>query len=501
MVNTDLQGKSGSFWEEMCPSTNFPALEEGLKVDVAIIGGGIAGITSATLLKEKGQTVAVLEANKIVKDVTLATTAKISVAPNMIYSNLISTLGKAKSQKFAIANMNSLKKIADIVSKRNINCDFKFVPFYIYTELTDKAETIKSEVNAAKELGLTVSYTENVPLPFETGPAALYENQAQFHPRKYLLALSEDIPGEGSYVFENTRAIDVKEGKIKEVVTNKGSIMADNVIMATNTPIYDPDMLYNHLHPGRSYVMGVYAKGEFPEGMFVDFDPVHTYRRAPTQKGQLIIVAGEHHDAGKVTNTKEYYNRLENYARQHLDIESIEYHWSSQDNVTDDGLPLIGMTSKEGVYVATGFGFWGMTTGTTAAMVLTDLITGKENQFTDLFYPTRFKPVETTEDILKQESTVKGVTGKEISRSKILDIVDISPDEAKTFGEDGEMFAAYMDTEGNIHALQAVCTHRGCLLNWNNAEKSWDCPCHGSRFSFNGEIIHGPAVKELRRYI
>jgi glycine/D-amino acid oxidase-like deaminating enzyme len=391
MENKDLKtGIEVSYWLESSPSTYFPKLQNGLKVDVVILGGGLAGITVATLLKETGHKVAVIEADRIVKGVTVGTTAKISIGPNMIYKNLMSKLGKSKAQDFANANIKAVEKIADIIRERKIDCEFKRLPIYIYTESDEKIDEIKGEFEAAKELKLPVSYIKETPLPFRTGPAIKYENQAQFHPRKYLLALSEYINGNGSYIFERTCAINVKNGKTKEVVTNQGSIIANVVVIATNMPIYDPDLLYRHLLPGRSYVLGLYAKGNFPEGMFVDFNPVHTYRTTPTDKGNLIIVAGEHSPVD-VPEKSIYYDRLEKYARQHLNVKSIEYRWTSKDNITDDGLPLIGMTSQEGIYVATGFGFWGMTNGTSAAMVITDLINCQENKFKDLFNPLRFR--------------------------------------------------------------------------------------------------------------
>lgn len=384
-----ITGKEVSFWLETYHDTDFPKLDKRVKVDVVILGGGIAGITTATLLKESKHTVAVIEADRIVKGVTVGTTAKISMGPNMIYKNLMLKLGKSKAQDFAYANTKAVEKIADIIRERKIDCEFKRLPLYIYTESNEKINDIKDEFEAAKELDLPVSYTEEVPLPFKTSPAIKYENQAQFHPRKYLLALSETITGEGSYIFEKTRAITVNNGEIKEVVTDQGSIMADKVIVATHTPVYDPDLLYKHLHSGRSYVLALYAEGNFPEGMFIDFSPVHTYRTTPTDKGKLIIVAGEHSPVD-VADKNVYYGRLEKYARQHLNVKSIEYRWTSKDSITDDGLPLIGMTSQKGIYVATGFGFWGMTNGTTAAMVITDLINGKENESVNLFNPLRF---------------------------------------------------------------------------------------------------------------
>ena len=385
----EFKGKESTFWLENCPGTNFPKLKDGLKVDVAVLGGGIVGVTTATLLKESGFKVALVEADRIVEDVTVGTTAKISAAPNIIYERLISSLGRDKAQKFADASMKALEKISEIVKERSIKCDFHCLPLYIYSESYENEEKIKLECSAAKELGLPVSYTENVPLPFKTGPALKYNNQAQFHPRKYLLALS-DLNGDGSYVFEQTRVITVKNGEKKEVITDQGSLTADKVVVATHTPVYDPDSLKEHLHPARSYVVALYSNEDFPDGMFINFDPVHTYRTAPTEKGKLIIVAGEHSPVD-VEDRNIYYNRLEDYARDHLNVKSIEYRWTSKDAATDDGLPFIGETSKKGIYVATGLGFWGMTNGTTAAMVNADLISGKENEFVDLFNPLRFK--------------------------------------------------------------------------------------------------------------
>ena len=389
MTDQDKNGRDGSFWIKTCPKTNFPSLKEGLIVDTVILGGGIAGITTATLLKDLGYKVALIESNRIVKDVTIGTTAKISVAPNMIYSDLIKNLGKSKAQIYANTNQKALDKIAEIVSEKNIKCEFDRVPLYIYTEEYDKVDKISEEFKAAKELGLPVSLVDNIPLPFKTAGGLMYENQAQFHPRKYLLALAENLDGDGSYIFENTKAITVKEGDVKEVITDKGSIKADNVVVTTHTPVYDPDKLEKHLNPARSYVMGLYINGEFPDGMFIDFDPTHTYRTTPTNKGKLVIVAGEHSPID-VENRDVYYNRLENYARQHLDVESIEYRWSSHDSISDDGLPMIGMTSSNGIYVATGFGFWGMNNGTTSAMIISDMINNNKTDSYDIYDPLRF---------------------------------------------------------------------------------------------------------------
>lgn len=384
------QGKESTFWLENCPTTSFPKLKEKLDVDVAVLGGGIVGVTTAKLLKESEFSVALIEADRIVKDVTAGSTAKISAAPNMIYDGLISRVGKTNAQKFADASMSSLKLIAKIVHKDHINCDFHRLPLYIYSEYPADTDTIKREFKAAKQLGLPVSYTEDMPLPFKKVPNLKYDNQAQFHPRKYLLGLTKSLDNENSYVFEKTKVTTVKDGDKKEVITDQGSLKAESVVITTHTPVYDPDNLKDHLHPSRSYVLGLYLNDAFPDGMFIDFHPLHTYRTTPTVKGELVIVAGEHGPV-KVEDRNTNYNRLEKYARNHLNVKSIEFRWSNVDAATDDGLPLIGRTSQEGIYVSTGLGFWGMINGTTAATVNSDLIRGKKNRYGDLFNPLRFK--------------------------------------------------------------------------------------------------------------
>ncbi|UTB33600.1 MAG: FAD-binding oxidoreductase [Methanobacterium sp. ERen5] len=390
MADKDLNENSGSYWLKTCPETNFKPLKLGLKVDTVIIGGGIAGITVGTLLKDMGYDVAVLESDRIVKEVTVGTTAKISVAPNMIYHDLIEKFGKKNALKIANANKNAIKKIEELISTKGIDCEFHKTPLYIYTESSSGIKRLEEEYVAAKDLGFDVELINQNPLPFKTSCSLKYPNQAQFHPRKYLLGLAKEIDGNGSHVFEKTHAITVQDGDVKEVVTNNGSIMANNVVIATHIPFYDPDHLNDHLYQGRSYVLGLYTRKEFPDGMFVEFNPVHTYRTTPTPKGQLVIVAGEHSEMN-VESRQNYYDKLETYAKNHLDVESVRYKWSSHDSVTDDGLPMIGMTSLNAVYIATGFGFWGMNNGTTAGMVIADLIHDNESYLKDILDPLRFK--------------------------------------------------------------------------------------------------------------
>ncbi|MGB9937144.1 MAG: FAD-dependent oxidoreductase [Methanobacterium sp.] len=503
--NSENLGKRTSFWVDSTSDTNYSYLDNGLTVDVAILGAGIVGITSAVMLKEAGLSVALIEAGKISYDVTAFTTAKATVAHNIIYKELISEYGEKEAGIYADANQSAITQIELLVNKYNIDCDFRRLPCYLYTENNASIDLIKEEADAAKRAGLEASYVDSIPLErFNVKGAVKYESQAEFHPRKYLLALAEKIPGKGSYIYENTRALKVKEGKVNEVITDKGSIRANHVIVSTHFPIYDPSHLFAKMYPSMSYALGFYIEEQFPDAMFIGVDPVRTYRVTPTEKGQLVIAGGVNHKVGHVKDTHECYKQLEEHARSHFDVKSIDYHWSTQDNITMDKVPYIGKaeSKSKGVYVATGFMKWGMTNGTAAAMILTDLILGKKNEWTDFFDPSRSKAVvESTKEFIGTNIGVaKELLSGKLSRPRSMDPSELKPGEGKIIKDEGKKVGAYKDENGKIYLISTTCTHLGCTVTWNPAEKTWDCPCHGSRFNYDGRVIHAPALKELKEY-
>ena len=490
-----IPGKHESFWIDTTPETDFPELEEGLYVDVVIIGGGIAGVTTAALLKDAGKKVVVLEADRIVKDVTAATTAKISVSQGLVYQEYTSKFGESQAQNYAQANKNAVKIIKRLVDDYSIDCDFEVTPCYVYTTSEDLVEKLKLEAEAAQKIGIAAVYTDDIPLPFETVGGVLYRDQAQFNPRKYIIGLAEHVEGDGSHIFEKTRVLDVKNNAPNEVITEKGILKADQVVVASHFPVYDPDNIYSQLETARSYVMAFYPKQNFPEGMFIDMNPIHPYRTVSTDKGRLVIVGGEHHPVGRVEDTFKYYKDLEEYIRTHVEVRSIEYSWSSQDIYVSDGVPVVGQTSEDGIYIATGFRAWGITNGTNAAILIRDLILGIENPMKEFFNPLRFKNQETSKKIMRYEKHIS----REVRWPVCLEVSDFPVESGRIVETGTGNFAVYRDVNGELFVLQAGCTHKGCTLSWNNAEKSWDCPCNGSRFNFRGEVIHGPAVKGLER--
>jgi len=500
-----LPGRPVSLWLATTPQTDFQMMEKDLAVEVAVIGGGIAGIATAFLLKQAGVTVAVIEAGRVVESVTGNTTAKITSQHALIYDYLISQFGEDNARLYGEAQQAAIEKIASLVAEHSIDCDFRRADAYTYTELEEELDKVKAEVEAATRLGLPASFVESTPLPFPVKGAVKFTGQAQFHPRKYLLALVEKIQGNGSYVFEQTRAFDIKDEDPCRIETSAGTITAKSVVLATHFPYFDPNIYFAAMHPGRSYVLGCRLNGPVPEGMYIsagDGD-LHSFRSNPAEDGGTIwMVGGEKHKTGQGGATEERYRRLEQYARERFDIQSIEYRWSTQDNNTVDRVPYIGKLSagSKNLYVATGFGGWGMTNSHVAAMLLTDMIEGRENPWAEVFDPSRFKPVTSARDFISENMNVaKEFMADRISTPELDDMEKLPTGGGEVVEWQGERVAVYKDDDGKIFSCSAVCTHMGCIVHWNGAEKSWDCPCHGSRFNYDGKVIQGPANKDLEK--
>jgi glycine/D-amino acid oxidase-like deaminating enzyme/nitrite reductase/ring-hydroxylating ferredoxin subunit len=497
----ELPGKPVSLWIATTPETNFPALTGDLSVDVAVIGGGITGIATAYMLKQAGATVAVLEADRVVSSVTGNTTAKITSLHGLIYDHLVSQFGEEKARIYADAQESAKEKIASLVEQLGIDCDFRRASAYTYTLDEQESEQVAKEVEAARRLGLPVSYTEETDLPFKVRAAVRFDNQAQFHPRKYLLALAEKIPGDGSHIFERTRMLDVEDAAPCLVKTERGTIKARSVVVATHFPYPDPKLYFAAMYPTRSYVLGCRLNGPVPQGMYVSTGTPHnSIRNNPYEDGEIVMIGGEHHKTGQGGDTRERYQRLEKWARANFDIASVEFRWSTQDNNTVDRVPYIGKlsTGSEHLYVATGFAGWGMTNSHVAAQLLGDMILGRDNPWAELFDPSRFKPVTSARDFIRENMNVaKEFMADRISTPELNDMEELPTGGGAVVEWKGERVAVYKDEAGKVFSCSAVCTHMGCIVHWNGAEKSWDCPCHGSRFNYNGKVIQGPANRDL----
>jgi glycine/D-amino acid oxidase-like deaminating enzyme/nitrite reductase/ring-hydroxylating ferredoxin subunit len=496
-----LTGKPISFWIDSTPKTTYPSLENSISVDVAIVGGGIVGLTAATLLKRAGKTVAVIESKQIVTGVTGHTTAKLTVLHQLIYADLIKQIGEEKARLYAESNLAGIERVAAFVEEEQIDCDFSRQSSYTFAEPDDELDKITDEVKAALKLGLPAAFVQETSLPFKITGAIKLDNQAQFHVRKYLLHLAKNIPGNGSHLFENTRVEKVEEDNLCQVVTDRGTINAQDVIVATNLPILDQGLFFAKTYPERSYIVGARIDpAKAPQGMYIGSgEASHSIRTTPYDGGLLLLVGGEGHKVGTVTNTEECYQKLEDYARDRFGVETFEYRWSNQDMVSFDKLPYIGKLTpfNHHIYVATGFSLWGMSKGAMSGMLLSDLILGKENPYAELYDATRATPFLTPQSVKQGIDVATRWVGDRFKGLQSNSFAEVAKGEGKLLTIDKEKVAAYRDEEGTIHAVSAVCTHLACIVSWNSAEKSWDCACHGSRFSCDGKVIQGPAVKDL----
>lgn len=491
-----------SYWIASTESQNYPSLNEDITVDIAIIGGGITGITAAYLLKQEGYTVALADAGRILQGTTGHTTAKVTIQHSLIYDRLINNVGEEKAGQYARANEFAIEMIADLVKEKNIDCDFVRRPAFLYTQATQYISGIQKEARAASRLGIKSSYEEKLPLPFEIRAALRFENQAQFHPLKYLLALAKDIPGSGSYIFENTRALDIEENDLCSVITEQGKrIFAKEVIIASHFPFFDGMGLYlTRIYPERSYILGLTMNKAFPDGMFINIEePTRSLRSQSMDQEELILIGGENHKTGHGTDTHTHYKKLEEFARENFPVKDILYRWSTQDYDTMDGIPYVGhLTAKTPhLYVATGFGKWGMTNGTAAAILLKDMIKKGTSPWEPVYNPSRFQPIASAKNFIKENADVVEnlIAGK---IRKVPADISIPSGEGKVVNIDGKKTGLYRDDKGELHGVDTTCTHLGCELQWNSAEHSWDCPCHGSRFTIDGDIIDGPALRSLQ---
>jgi glycine/D-amino acid oxidase-like deaminating enzyme/nitrite reductase/ring-hydroxylating ferredoxin subunit len=504
MQDDELPGKPASYWIDSATADEYPSLAGEQTVDVAVIGAGIVGVTTAFLLKQAGLKVALIEADRVARGVTGRTTAKITSLHRLIYAKLIGEYGEERARLYGEANQDAIDEIERIVGTLGIDCDFVRLPFSTFAETDEDRTRIDQEVDAAQRLGLPAVFEGSVPLPITSAGAVRFEHQAQFHPVRYLDAVARTIPGDGSGVYEHSRVTAVEEGAPCRVSTDAGIVRSTDVVIATHFPIADMKGLYfARIFPDRHYVLAVRLHDPFPRGMYAGAgEDGYAYRTAPTAGGELLIVTvGAHHKTGQGEDSLAYYRDGIEFAFDRLQAQSVDYHWSTQDTRTQDLIPLIGKYAQgsKHLFIATGMQSWGMTNGTVAARIVTDLILRRENPWSIVFDPGRRKPFETVPELLKENLNVgKAFIGGRLSVSR-QDLAEIKRGDGRVIRTGGAPVAIYRDEMGHLHGVDPACSHMGCLVSWNNAERSWDCPCHGSRFSPTGEVLQAPAVQNLKR--
>jgi glycine/D-amino acid oxidase-like deaminating enzyme/nitrite reductase/ring-hydroxylating ferredoxin subunit len=477
----------------------YPRLEGEVTVDVAVIGGGIAGTITAALLTQAGASVALLEAGRLCAGVTGYTTAKVTALHGLTYAGLASAQGAEAARAYADANTHGMETIASLVIAHKIDCDFERRPALTYTTDPSRKGEIEAEVDAAREAGLPATFTTETELPFPVAGAVRLDGQAQFHPRRFCLGLAATLPGGGSHVFERSQVLDVAD-KTATVTTDAGAVRAGTVVLATHLPFLDRGLFFAKCWPERSYAIAVKPGPGTPEisGMYLSADqPTRSLRG--TAEG-VLIVGGEGHKAGQDPDTRQRYAALEEWAVAELGIAEVTHRWSAHDHHSVDGLPFVGrLLPGSNVLVATGFGKWGMTNGAAAARILTDHITGVPNAWSDVFDATRQRAVITSSEFYKENADAVGrrLVGDRLATLRPPAAESLAPGEGGIVRLGGDKVAAFRDDDGILHAVSPVCTHVGCLVSFNRAERTWACPCHGSRFSIDGQVIEGPALAPL----
>ncbi len=491
-----------SLWIETTKDEiNLKPLEKDGETEVCIIGAGLFGLTTAYYLTQCGKKVTVLEKNNIGEKVSGNTTGKITSQHDLFYSHLIDDYGENYAKKYLEANEQAIKNIRQIVEKEQIDCEFSTQKSYVYTTKQDEVIEIEKEVEAVNKLGKQAKYVTNIGLPEDIKGAIEFDGQAQFHPRKYMIGLAGAILNENK-IYTQTTVIDVeKDGENYTIYTDKGNIKAKYVVLATHFPIVNmPGFYFLKMYQATSYLIAIETKSQLPKGMYINVkEPVYSFRTANYNGKEILLIGGVGHKTGEPIPEESYYDKLEKKAKEMYPDCRVIFKWNTRDCISLDKIPYIGEFSNlmKNMYVGTGFKKWGMTLSNVAANIITDKIMKNENEFEEIFTATRVKPIKNrweVENMLKE--TVNSIALKKF-KIDTWDTEKIENNNGAIIEIDGNNIGIYKDTNGKIYAVKPNCSHLGCLLSWNNTDKTWDCPCHGSRYDYMGRNIYEPGIKNL----
>ena len=505
-MKTD-SGVTTSVWMATSDVPRLPALAEDTRADVCIVGAGIAGLSTAYLLGRQGKSVVVLDDGPLAGGETCRTTAHLVSALDDRYFELERVHGEQGARLAAESHAAAVDRIESIVRDEKIACDFERLDGFLFVPPGDPPEILDRELKAVRRAGLVdVEMVARAPLEhFDTGPCLRFPRQAQFHPIKYLAALAKAIQRDGGRIYSGTRAEKFEGGSVAHVTTSKGHVAAaDALVVATNTPVNDRLVIQTKQYPNRTYVIAIRVPaGRVARALYWDTPTPYHYVRLQTvdPRSELLIVGGEDHRTGQEDDAEERYARLESWTRERFpQATSVEYRWSGQIMEPADGLAFIGRNpaDERNVFVASGDSGNGMTHGTIAGILITDLILGRDNAWAELYDPGRKSlralPEYAKENVKSAAAYAGWATGGDVESED-----EIAAGEGAIVRHGLHKVAAYRDSAGRLTRLSAVCPHLGCIVEWNSSEKSWDCPCHGSRYAADGHVINGPAGRGLSR--
>ncbi len=490
-----------SVWMEL-PRSAFPPLREDLHVQVCVVGGGIAGLTSAYLLSRAGRSVALLDDGAPGSGMTQMSTGHLTCMLDDRFFELERLRGREAARLAAESHTAAIERIAAIVAGERIDCDLARLDGYLFLAPGDVPETLERELEAARRAGLhRVTRQERAPFPsFDSGPCLRVPDQAQFHPLKYLAGLARCIAAEGGRLHH--AHADAIEGGAPALVRAGGHLVtADAVIVATNVPVNDRLAIHTKQAPYMTYVIAApVPKGSVPQALAWDTgDPYHYLRIQPAEEADLLIVGGEDHKSGQADDTAERHARLEAWARERFPfMGEVGWRWGGQVMESLDYLGYIGRNpmDDDNVYVATGDSGMGLTHGTIAGMLLSDIIAGYENPWAGLYDPAR-KPLRAAREFAAENANVARQYADWVTGGEVDSAAEVAPGSGALIRRGLHKVAVYRDPSGQLHERSAACPHLGCVVHWNAAEKTWDCPCHGSRFDALGKVINGPANVDL----
>ncbi|GAA5127127.1 FAD-dependent oxidoreductase [Pseudonocardia adelaidensis] len=485
-----------SLWLAALPGTTYPQPSDERAFDVLVLGGGITGLTTALLLKGRGARVAVVEAGRIGAGVSGNNTAKVTALQSTVLTSIGSTRGTEVADEYAARSLAAVELVAELAADEGIDCDLQRRDAFTVAPRDEELADVEREFDAARRAGLPVEMTPSVDLPYPVSGAVRLRDQVEFHPVKYVGGLAAAVEGDGCRVFEGTRALGVTDRSPVRVETTHGPLTGDRVVVATHYPVWDRGLYFARVEASRSYCVAARVRGEPARGMSITTgSPTWSYRSA----GDLMIVLGSDHPAGARGVGRSCYTAIEEHLREHWDVEEVTHRWSAQDPIPYDHTPMIGTYTpgSSRMYVATGFAKWGLSGGTMAAAILAEQLSGGPGSAA--FSPHRVSPRGLAQLARLNAKVGADLVGDRLMPGRISSAAELAPGTAGVVRSGTERTGVYRDPDGGLHAVSMRCTHLGCLVRFNAAENSWDCPCHGSRFDVDGEVLEGPAVRPLPR--
>ena len=501
---------------DSAPLPSLPRLERDQRVDTVVVGAGITGLTTAYLLTRAGRSVAVLERDDAVEHDTAHTSAHLSMVTDAWLSELVDRFGRDHAQATWDAGLAAIAQIDAIVRAEEIACDFAWVPGYLHRPpdgvvAPDKvhpvgkivsAERFRDEATLAADLGFDAAFVDQV--PFVGGPGVVFEDQARFHPRRYLAGVAKAILASGGHIYRRSGAEEFSD-KPRRVKANGHTITCGEIVLATHTPLMgntsmaSASLFQTKLALYSTYVVGGRAKsGQVPDALFWDTaDPYHYLRIEPHRDYDFVIFGGEDHKTGRADDTNSCYERLERAVTKLVPGIELTHRWSGQVIETPDGLPYIGDTAPH-QFAGTGFSGNGLTFGTLSAIMATDRILGRSNPWHELFDTGRTKIRGGAWNYVRENKDYPYYLARDrVAGAEARSLRAVKRGGGKILERDGQQVAASRDSDGSVTMVSAICTHMGCLVDWNEAERTWDCPCHGSRFKTDGAVLAGPAESPL----